>query len=140
MSGRITLVSSNSPRLCRRWRTASPSDRRLIFTPARLIPHALEFDQDVERIILDSGAAADYLALLSTLPVQFAGDALLIQADDTGFLSAMSRGGGRVLYALRAADIHFYLAMHELIASELSSRDSQESTDIEVTHANNFDR
>ena len=32
-----------------------------------------------------------------------------------GFLSAAGRGGDRVLYALQAKDVRFYLGMHDLI-------------------------
>ncbi len=138
---RITLVSCN-PRLTRRWQTSAAAKKRVIVTPTIAFPRALEFGQDVERIILDrSASAADYLALLSSLPPHFAGDALLIQADETGFLSSIGRGGDRVLYALQPDDIHFYLVTHELIDPDRSSlrTPGSSSTDIEISYANHFD-
>ena len=39
----------------------------------------------------------------------------LIRDDETGFLSATGRGGDRILYALSAEDIRFYLETTSLI-------------------------
>jgi hypothetical protein len=39
----------------------------------------------------------------------------MIREDDSGFLSATSRGDGRILYALSAEDMEFYLETQRLV-------------------------
>lgn len=71
---------------------------------------------DVERVILDGAAnASQFLDLLTALPEQFAGDAMMIRGDGAAFLSAISRGSGRVLYTLTATDVDFYLQANGLV-------------------------
>lgn len=71
---------------------------------------------DIERVILDGAAnASQFLDLLTALPQEFAGDAMMIRNDGAAFLSAMSRGGGRVLYTLTATDVDFYLQANGLV-------------------------
>ncbi len=41
----------------------------------------------------------------------------MIREDDAGFLSAAARGGDRVLYALSAEDMEFYLETQRLVVS-----------------------
>jgi|ERR1051326_5619826 hypothetical protein len=71
---------------------------------------------DIERVILDRAAtASQFLDLLTALPQEFAGDAVMIRNDGAAFLSAMSRGSGRVLYTLTATDVDFYLQANGLV-------------------------
>ena len=71
---------------------------------------------DIERVIIDrAGTADEFLDLLARLPLELAADVLLIRDDGRGFLSAMGRGGGRMLYALQPHDVRFYLEAHELV-------------------------
>lgn len=49
--------------------------------------------------------------------MEFAGDVLMVREDETGFLSSLARGGDRILYALCATDIRFYLEAHRLIVA-----------------------
>lgn len=73
--------------------------------------------RDVERIILDRSASADvFLRFLTALPAGAAGDVMSLSADGGAFLSAVGRGGDRVLYALGAADVAFYLDTNRLTA------------------------
>lgn len=74
--------------------------------------------RDVERIILDrSSSADDFLRFLAALPVEAAGDVMLVGADGGAFLSAVGRGGDRVLYRLGPTDVAFYLETNRLTAA-----------------------
>jgi hypothetical protein len=71
---------------------------------------------DIERVILDCAAtASQFLDLLTVMPPEFVGDALMIRADGSAFLSAMARAGSRVLYALTVTDVDFYLQANGLV-------------------------
>src|SRR5438093_13466057 len=71
---------------------------------------------DVERIIFDrSCSERDYLSFLAELPREVAADVVMIRDDNTGFLNATGRRGDRILYALSADDIEFYLETHRLV-------------------------
>jgi hypothetical protein len=71
---------------------------------------------DIERVVVDrAGTAEEFLDLLAALPAELNGDVLMIRDDGSGFLSATGRGGDRVLYALSAYDVRFYLETHELV-------------------------
>ena len=121
---RITLIS-RPPQLPERdWNSTDEASSKLVmldsFTVLRyaMARPLVDLDADVERIVLDrSSSASEYLALLAQLPHQFTGDVLMIRDDDSGFLSATGRGGDRVLYALSAADLQFYLQTHGLVVS-----------------------
>jgi hypothetical protein len=112
----------------RNWQCSADAKSRVVlvdsftvlrYTAGNPLVH-IEFD--VERIVLDrSTSASDYLALLAELPHAFIGDVLLIREDESGFLSAMGRGGDRILYALSAQDVAFYLETHHLIVENAKS-------------------
>lgn len=77
--------------------------------------------RDVERIILDRSASADqFLRFLGALPVEAAGDVMSVGADGGAFLSAVGRGGDRILYTLDPADVDFYLETNRLTAGHAS--------------------
>ncbi|HEU4520394.1 MAG TPA: hypothetical protein VFT12_00230 [Thermoanaerobaculia bacterium] len=121
-SRRITLISRDPNRATRDWDSSRHAPNRVIlldsFTVLRYAigSHLVDLDADVERVILDRATSpADYLTLLSALPQTFTGDVLLIRDDDSSFLSALGRGGDRVLYALSAPDLRFYLETHGLV-------------------------
>ncbi|HSP33136.1 MAG TPA: hypothetical protein VLU46_02345 [Thermoanaerobaculia bacterium] len=119
---RITLIS-RPPQLPERdWdRSAEASSRLVMIDSFTVLRYAVakplaDLDVDVARIVLDrSSSASEYLALLAALPHQFTGDALLIRDDESGFLSSTGRGGDRVLYALSAHDLQFYLEANGLV-------------------------
>jgi hypothetical protein len=78
---------------------------------------------DIERVILDhTASASEFLDLLTALPQEFASDAVMIREDGSAFLSAMSRGGGRVLYTLTATDVDFYLQANGLVPFETTPK------------------
>ena len=113
---RITLVAFNRRDGARSWQTSRAARSRLIFVPKVLLHQAVKIEEDVERVIIDrSATASEYLALLCALPLQFIADVLFIEDDDNGYLSSIGRGGDRVLYALGAEDLRFYLEINELI-------------------------
>jgi hypothetical protein len=125
-SRRITLVTRGPQSPERDWNGTPEAPNRIIFIKAlTVLRYALglgitEMEQDVERVILDqSTTPAEFLELLASLPREFTGDVLLIRTGDSGFLSALGRGGDRVLYALGARDIAFYLETHALVGSEV---------------------
>ncbi|HYC60972.1 MAG TPA: hypothetical protein VEK79_15525 [Thermoanaerobaculia bacterium] len=71
---------------------------------------------DIERVIVDrAGSAEDFLDLLASMPAELAADIMFIRDDGSGFLSATGRGGDRVLYALAAQDVRFYLEAQDLV-------------------------
>lgn len=105
---RLTIVVTREPRHL--W-----NGENTIFTDSTRAIHDAAAAHDVERIILDrSVTSEEFLHLLAALPAELTGDVLFIRNDGGAFLSALARGGARVLYALAAHDVDFYLATHAL--------------------------
>lgn len=76
---------------------------------------------DVGCVIIDRASAAEqFLDLLTDLPSEYAGDVLCIRDDGSGIMSAMARGGDRVLYALKPFDVRFYLEAHNLVTARVA--------------------
>ena len=121
----VTLVVRPTAEEGRNWNLSSYSPSRIIFVDAfTVLQVALDREwheraRDVERIVIDgAGGPLHYLELLSNLSSEFVGDVLFVRADGSAFLSAMGRGGDRVLYSLRAEDVSFYLETKELVYKE----------------------
>lgn len=121
---RITLISRPRQLAERDWNRDADAPTRLVLLDSYTVLRCavakplVEIEADVARIILDrSGSASEYLALLASLPHEFAGDVLMIREDETGFLSSTGRGGDRVLYALSSQDMMFYLEAQGLVRS-----------------------
>jgi hypothetical protein len=119
---RITLVTRHTQLPERPWEKSADVPSRIVlldsFTLLRYTVSSslVSMDADVERIILDrSSSASDFLALLAELPREFSGDVVMIRDDETGFLSSTGRGGDRILYALSADDVRFYLETQQLV-------------------------
>ena len=119
---RITLISRHPQVQEKKWdRSAGATSRIVLLDSFTVLRYALAgslstFEADIDRIVLDrSSSASDYLSLLAELPQEFAGDVLMIRDDETGFLSSTARGGDRILYALSAEDVRFYLVTHSLV-------------------------
>ena len=108
-SNRLTIVvgtSNNGPD----WTTAS-----VVHVETVQMMHIALGTEDVERIILDRSISSDdFLQLLASLPAEVAGDVVLVRPNGSGFLSAIGRGGDRVLYAFAPHDLEFYLETHGL--------------------------
>ena len=119
---RITLIARKPTTPNVDWNHARSSSMRVAFLES---VNALKFALsvavsdaalDIERVVVDrAGSAEDVLDLLAALPEQFNGDLLMIGEDSTAFLSAMGRGGDRILYALSRRDVRFYLETHDLV-------------------------
>lgn len=127
-SRRITLISRNGRTAPRDWDMSAKAASRVIAVDSLLVlRYALagglaEVNRDVQRVVLDrTTSASEYLSLLASLPAQFTGDVLLIANDDSGFLSSLGRGGDRVLYALSAPDVRFYLETHGLVTGQAAA-------------------
>jgi len=75
--------------------------------------------EDVDRIILDGAATADeFLDLLTSLPKEFLGDVLLMRSDNHSFINTAGRADGRLLYAMTATDLKFYLETLGLVTTK----------------------
>lgn len=114
---RITVVARGA---CRDWESTELASSAIMAIDSLLDLTITVVDLwmalDIERVILDGAAtASEFLDLLTALPQEFTGDALMIRHDGAAFLSAMSRGGGRVLYTLTATDVDFYLQANGLV-------------------------
>lgn len=121
MHRRITLVNTRDR--SRDWAVSEDAPSRIVFGSFfKVIRHTLkgelhELGEDIERVIIDRTATpAEFLELLANVSETFAGDLIFIRESETSYVSAVGRGGGRVLYALRPEDVRFYLETHGLIA------------------------
>lgn len=112
------------------WSRFAKANRLIFFDSLPDLHNAVGFaventSFDTDRIIVDerSGDAADFLELLAALPPTFLGDLVFAAADGGGFLSAVGRGGDRVLYRLKADDLAFYLDVAELVHPDAIASD-----------------
>jgi hypothetical protein len=118
---RITLIARAATAPTRTWDASSRAANRLIFVDSfGILRGALDHaSQDVDRLFIDGAATeGEFLSLLTTLPPDFAGDVLLVSDEEHAYLSTTGRGGGRLLYAMEAEDVQFYLATKHLVQEE----------------------
>jgi len=128
LATRITIVASppNKPDLD--WRVTAAHTRLAFVGTLTALRFALEkavtdVGLDIERVVVDrAGNAEDFLDLLAHVPAEFAGDVMFMRDNGTGYLSSMGRGGDRVLYALTARDVRFYLEAHDLVTGRATER------------------
>lgn len=122
---RVTIVARDAAKPAMDWASSDrfgiayvPGVRTLRFALAAAVT---DVGLDIVRVVVDrTGTGDEFLDLLTALPAEFTGDVLLVREDGTGVLSATARGGDRVLYALLAHDVRFYLETHELVASRVA--------------------
>ena len=117
---RVTLVATASEGAEILWSRAASMSRLLFFDTIAELRFSIDFadgvvNLDAERVIVESGSAEEFLALLSQIPFSFLGDVVLIRDDRSGYLSAVGRGGDRILYVMNADDVKFYLEVSELV-------------------------
>jgi hypothetical protein len=124
---RVTLIARESTKPDFDWNYVGRASTSVAFIESvavlryALVAAVTEVGLDIGRVIVDrAGAADEFLELLTALPAQFTGDVLLIRDDGTGVMSATARGGDRVLYALRAHDVRFYLETHNLVTGRMA--------------------
>ena len=122
MARRITLV--NTVDRLRDWNLGLRAPSRIVFASSfKILCYALEYalsnyGHDVERVVLDRAAMpADYLELLAHVSPTFIGDIVFVLDAEKAYLSAIARGGDRVLYPLDQEDLRFYLETQGLIES-----------------------
>jgi len=117
---RFTLIARGTRAPSRSWNEAPTAPERLIFIKSFTVlsyllsngPEAAT--HDVAHIIVDHAASpVEFLELLASLPHEVTADVLLINGS-VAFLSAIGRGGDRVMYRLSPEDLEFYLVMHRL--------------------------
>jgi hypothetical protein len=124
---RVTLIARHPASPTRAWDRALTENSRVIFVDAlpflaESIRRAFQEDaSDIGRIIVDrTGTPMQFLHLLSNLPGEFLGDVLYISREGDSFLSAVGRGGDRVLYSLKPSDVDFYLETCRLTGEEVA--------------------
>lgn len=123
---RVTLIARDSAKPHMDWNYAGCHTASVAFTESvTALDHALEAGMsmgfDIGRVIVDrTGAGDQFLDLLTALPAEYTGDALLIRDDGSGVLSAMGRGGDRTLHALTVHDVRFYLEACNLVTSRVA--------------------
>lgn len=125
---RITLIARKLTIPSADWNHARFSTRRVAFLDS---VNALKFALavavsdaalDIERVVIDrAGSADEFLDLLAAMPEAYSGDVLMISEDGGAYLSAMGRGGDRVLYALTPRDVRFYLETHDLVTGRIET-------------------
>lgn len=125
--GRITLIAHEPAKPDLDWNYAARGRMSVTFLESVVsLRYALtaavsDIGLDVGRAIVDrAGAAEEFLDLLAALPAEFTGDVLLIRDDGSGILSASARGGDRIVYALMAGDVRFYLEAHNLVTGRVA--------------------
>jgi hypothetical protein len=115
---RITLVVRGAGTQSRPWDSSPEAMNRVLFVKA-LSMLSFVFDhrsEDVDRLLIDGTTTADeFLDLLASLPKEFLGDVVLMRGDKS-FISTVGRAEGRLLYALKGADLQFYLETTGLIS------------------------
>lgn len=126
-NGRVTLIAREITKPDMDWNYGACRRSAVAFiNTIAAMRYALDaafedVDLDVARVIVDRASDADdFLELLAALPNEFTGDALFIRDNGTGIMSAAARGGDRVLYALNAHDIRFYLETHDLVTGRVA--------------------
>jgi hypothetical protein len=132
---RVTLIARAAGSASRPWDASISADTSVAFvdSPA-FLPHAIERAIQVEgkevvRAIIDrTGTPVQFLQLITALPHDFLGDVLFIRAEGESFLSAVGRGGDRILYALNNNDVDFYLRTTQLIGEEVAEPAARLST------------
>jgi hypothetical protein len=117
---RITLIIRGAGIQSRAWDTSSTAANRILFVKAlSMLGFVLDHSEDVERVVVEESASPeDFLGVLATLPHDFLGDVLLIRSGSNSYLSTVARADGRLLYALTAADLQFYMEAHRLVMME----------------------
>ena len=111
MYDRKALVLT-TPESEERWSDAAEQRMVICVRNFRVLCAAVEGDHDIGQVIFDRSIDSfELLRFLSTLPKNFQGDVLSIRHDGTGFLSAIGRGDGRLLYSLQPIDVEFYLEL-----------------------------
>lgn len=131
---RITLVVRRHGAPPGSWDASLSVESTLMFVDSltfagHAIRQAIDDHRHVERVIVDrSGTPMQLLQLLAALPHEFLGDVLFIQGEGESYLSAVGRGGDRILYSLKSSDVAFYLETHRLVGDTIAEPERYLST------------
>lgn len=124
---RITLLARGRFTPDRDWERQTHGATRIITIESMTVlrytlKHAVsDIDLDIERVILDrTFSPAEYLEVLASLPRELSADVLFIRNDDSGYLSAVGRGGDRTIHSLHPADVRFYLEANDLVTGRIA--------------------
>ena len=114
---RITLVVRGTGTLSRPWDSSPEATNRVLFVKAlSMLSFVLDHrSEDVDRLLIDGATGDEFLDLLANLPKEFLGDIILMRGDQS-FISVVGRTGARFLYALKEADLQFYLETTGLVS------------------------
>lgn len=122
---RLTIIARNVHKPDMDWSYAPRAGEAVAFIDSSAalrsaLSAGTELGLDIGRVIVDrAGTPDEFLDLLTALPMEFAGDALFIRDDGSGVMSALGRGGDRVLYSLKAHDVRFYLETLDLVTGRV---------------------
>jgi len=116
---RITLVVRGTGTLSRPWDSSPEATNRVLFVKAlSMLSFVLDHrSEDVDRLLIDGATGDEFLDLLANLPKEFLGDIILMRGDQS-FISVVGRTGARFLYALKEADLQFYLETTGLVSKK----------------------
>ncbi|MBW3564039.1 MAG: hypothetical protein KY459_04885 [Acidobacteria bacterium] len=122
----ITLVCTDTKRALIDWSRASSDDSKVVSAwnmelCKEAITMADSLDINLKRVIFDKTVEADeFLEVIAWLGPDFLGDLVMINSRDSGYMSASSPMGGRVIYRLEKHDVDFYLEALGIESSEPS--------------------
>ena len=123
---KVTLIARAAEAAARAWDDSIGGTALVFVDSPSFLPAAIELamrvhQQQVARVIIDRVVTPiQFLQVITSLPHDFLGDVLFIRSDGESFLSANGRGGDRILYALDADDVRFYLRTMQLIGEEVT--------------------
>ena len=110
---RLTLVVTGPSSVAREWTSPAETTNLMFLDSFQWLESMIASgsELDIARVVLESGAASptEFLSLLAKCGEDFRGDVLLVDASGGGFLSAIGRGGERLLYSPTRDDVNFYL-------------------------------
>ena len=118
---RTTIIVRHPGTPSRAWDESLGGSSELVFVDSlsfasHAVQRAIDEHRDIARVIVDrTGTPAQFLQLLTSLPHEFIGDVMFIQDNAETFLSAVGRGGDRILYSLKQSDVDFYLETLQLV-------------------------
>lgn len=111
----ITLVCTDTKRALIDWSRASSVDSRVVSAwnmelCKEAITMAESLDIDLKRVLFDKTVTAEeFLEIVAWLGPEFLGDLVMVNSRDSGYISASTAKGGRVMYRLERQDVDFYL-------------------------------
>jgi hypothetical protein len=115
-NGRFTIVLPEPFRTAAHWARLQASNRIICLGSFELVSAAVDTavsaGVEIGHIVFDrSISAEEFLEFLAHTSPGHCADIFMIEPNGSGYLSAVTRVDGRVLYRLRPEDVMFYLRM-----------------------------